>query len=156
MSEEKNDQVQGQEGLDVQKYLSAIEELKRSSVPIEQYNQAKKESAELLQAILDGRTASASKQEEQPEVDVRKLIRDTFQEYSDLSDLQLVKNILQIRDISMQNNGSDPFVPAGSQYRPTLEDVSKAKNLAECLQHCVDVSDGDNTVFIRELARITR
>lgn len=156
---EENAKVPQQEesAVDVKKYLDAIENLKQTHVPRELYEEAKSESATLLQAILDGSQASGSKADPKPEKpDVKALARDTFSEDCDLSDLQVVKNILAIREATLTDKGIDLFVPQGSQYKPTLDDISRAKNLAECLQHCVDVAEEDSTIFMRELARITR
>lgn len=72
-----------------------------------------------------------------------------------ISDIQYVKDALAYREKCIAEGYGDPFVGKGEKYVPDEREAEKAENLANCLKHCIEYSEGDNQVFLNELNRIT-
>ena len=54
----------------------------------------------------------------------------------------------------MAEGKPDPFAPQGKLITASDEDLAAAQKVADALQHCVEVAEGDNLVFTNELQRI--
>lgn len=133
-------------------YIQAINDLKANSVSREQYMKVKDENSRLLDALVKGETIEQTKTEP---VDVDKLRREFFDVGQSQTYLQRMEKMLKIREELIAQGKPDPFVPEGKNIVATDEDIALANRVAEGFQHCVDVAEGDNLVFINEFQRIT-
>ena len=66
---------------------------------------------------------------------------------------QYVNQIRVLREELINRGEKDPFLPYGKNILPNDEDIEKAKKVANVLQECVDIADGDADVFTNELQR---
>ena len=152
--EEELNSVTGNEVDEVtQDYLTTIKELKQNSVDKSKYEQLRLENKRLLDSIVNGQELDLPKQDEMKSV---KELRDTlFNGEQELSNLDFVKNALELRSALISEGKPDPFLPVGNQISPTDYDISTAEKVAQVLQECVDYADGDSGVFTNELQRRT-
>ena len=93
--------------------------------------------------------------EVEEEVDVDALRKELFgKSRRDLSNLEYVDKTLQLRKALMERGEQDPFVmKAGRTSSPEAEDFKKAERVASVLQECVDIADGNDSVFDNEFQR---
>ena len=152
--EEELTSVTGNEVDEVtQDYLTTIKELKQNSVDKSKYEQLRLENKRLLDSIVNGQELDLPKQDEMKSV---KELRDTlFNGEQELSNLDFVKNALELRSALISEGKPDPFLPVGNQISPTDYDIQTAEKVAQVLQECVDYADGDSGVFTNELQRRT-
>lgn len=145
-----------EETVDVQKYLDEIQKLKENSVPRTDLDKLKDENKALLEALLNGK--EPAKEEEKTEGPTIQELRNKLygKGAEDLTDLEYIEETLLLRQKLIDEEGIDPFVPMGRKYSPDANDIYCAQKLAEGFQHCVDVAQGDNTVFLNEITRITK
>lgn len=155
MEDERNDQQEEMQENPADKYLEEIKRLKQTTVSRDDYNAIRDENKKLLEAIVEGKTfESSSTDEATPSME--ELRKELYGGGIDkMTDLDMVTKTLQLRQMIIDEGGEDPFVPVGQKISPDYNDYASAQRLAEGLQHCVDIADGDNSVFIREVARIT-
>ena len=145
-----------EETVDVQKYLDEIQKLKENSGPRTDLDKLKDENKALLEALLNGK--EPAKEEEKTEGPTIQELRNKLygKGAEDLTDLEYIEETLLLRQKLIDEEGIDPFVPMGRKYSPDANDIYCAQKLAEGFQHCVDVAQGDNTVFLNEITRITK
>lgn len=145
-----------EEDSSVQKYIDTITELKRTSVSRAEYDKVCDENRKLLTSIVNGTAMENSSTESPATPTIDELRNQAYGKDCDvLTDLEYVKTVLNLRDAVMEATGHDPFIPDGKKYTATLEDQVAAQRTYDGLAHCVDIADGDNSVFLREFARIT-
>lgn len=132
--------------------VQAINELKQNSVSKEEYNKVKAENQKYLKALIDGSYIDNT-QPKDP-VDVDALRKDLFSG-KELSNLEFASKALELRNALIDQEGVDVFVAKGSKLMPTTEDYEAAQRVADAFQSCIDVADGNNEIFTRELMRIT-
>ena len=132
--------------------VQAINELKQNSVSKEEYNRVKAENQKYLKALIDG-TQIVETTPKQP-IDIDSLRKDLFSG-KDMSNLEFASKALELRNALIDRDGVDVFVAKGSKLVPTTEDYEAAQRVADAFQSCIDVADGDNEIFTRELMRIT-
>lgn len=151
-----------EEGVDVQKYLDEIQRLKETTVPREENDKLKAENKALfdkcrsmIEMTMEGK---GKMEEENPEGPTIQELRNKLygKGSEDLTDLEYIEGTLLLRKKLIDEEGIDPFVPIGRKYSPDANDIYCAQKLAEGFQHCVDVAQGDNQVFINEITRITK
>ena len=131
-----------------------IKEIKENSVDKAKYDALQKDMNELVKSVLNGEGLKSVSEETQRKADdIRK---EMFDENGKLTNLEFVKDALELRKQIMKEGKPDPFLPAGTNVEITSDDIQKAKNLAECLEHCVEYADGDSETFTTELMRITK
>lgn len=148
--------MDNENGTEVQKYIDTIEEMKKNTVPRSDYDRVRDENTRLLQSLVDGKSFENSSTEEAETASAKELRDLLYGPGSDrLSDLQVAEDTLKLRDVIMKEGGIDPFLPVGKKISPEYQDYEAAERVAKGLQHCVDIAEGDNAVFIRELTRIT-
>ena len=154
MEEEKN-AVSGTESqIDTnQDYISALNEMKKNTVSKEAYDKLREDNKKLLDTIVSGQ--SLEQTEVKQEVDVDALRKELFgKSRRDLSNLEYVDKALQLRKALMEKGEQDPFVmKAGRTSSPEAEDFKKAERVASVLQECVDIADGNDSVFDNEFQR---
>lgn len=134
-------------------YLATIKELKENTVSKEAFDKVMKENKILLDSYVNGvpSQAQAPKKDEGPSLDQLRVA--AFN--TDQTNLQFVSNALAFRKKMIEEKGIDPFVPLGSKYIPTEEDVAAAQRVADVYQQCIDASDGDSAVFTALLQKRT-
>lgn len=131
-------------------YISALNEMKRNSVPVEKYDKLLAEQKKLLEAYCNGNPLASENLP--PKKTIEELRRDLFDpKGSNELNLNYVKNALELREQIMNNGGIDPFLP--NDYHD--DDVATAARVACAFQHCIDYADGNPDLFTSELQRIT-
>lgn len=152
-----------EEAVDVQKYLDEIQKLKETTVPRKENEKLKAENEALFdkyKSLLEMTVEGKGKMddEENPEGPTIQELRNKLygKGSEDLTDLEYIEGTLLLRQKLIDEEGVDPFVPMGRKYSPDANDIYCAQKLAEGFQHCVDVAQGDNTVFLNEITRITK
>lgn len=131
--------------------VQAINELKQNSVSKEAYNKVVAEKNKYLKALIDGSQVEST-QQKQP-VDIDALRKDLFGK--ELSNLDFAKKALELRNEIIDKEGKDIFVGKGSKFTPDEHDYETAQKVADGLQSCIDIADGNSEIFTRELMRIT-
>lgn len=153
--EEENKAVSGTESqIDTtQDYISALNEMKQNTVSKEAYDKLRADNKKLLDTIVSGQSLEQTEVKE--EVDVDALRKELFgKSRKDLSNLEYVDKALQLRKALMEKGEQDPFVmKAGRTSSPEAEDFKKAERVASVLQECVDIADGNDSVFDNEFQR---
>ena len=136
-----------------QDYISALSEMKKNTVSKEAYDKLRADNKKLLDTIVSGQSLEQTEVKE--EVDVDALRKELFgKSRRDLSNLEYVDKALQLRKALMEKGEQDPFVmKAGRTSSPEAEDFKKAERVASFLQECVDIADGNDSVFDNEFQR---
>lgn len=129
-------------------YIDAIQELKANSVSRDEYNKIKEENKKLLDTLVSGGQIEV---EEKP-VDLKELRNDLFNKQNQ-TNLEYVEKTLKLREELMKRGEKDPFL-GNSINGYTEEDIAIANRVANGLQHCVDVANGNSAMFNAELERI--
>lgn len=137
-------------------YVQALSELKANSVPKADYEQLRQQNQKLLKSIIDGGPSPVQKEEAKPSETVDQLRADLFNGKKELSNLEYVTKALELRKQLIDSGQADPFLPEGHKITPTYDDERAAERVAEGLQHCVDVAEGNEDVFMNEFNRIVR
>lgn len=141
---------------ETQKYIDTINQMKANSVSRSEYDKIRDENKKLLEAIVQGNNVETSSTEEAAKPSIQELRNKAYGKGAeDLTDLEYVSTVLDLRDALLEEEGVDHMIPAGKKYSPDLNDQHCAQKAYEALRHCVDVADGDNEVFIQEITRIT-
>lgn len=134
--------------------VQAINELKEKMVPREDYLKVLEERNKYCKALIDGTTEPSNAPKKAEPVDIDKLRTDLFTK--DLSNLEFVEKALTLRNEIIDKEGKDIFVGSGEKLVPTEEDYRAAQRVADGLQECVTIADGNSEIFTRELMRITK
>lgn len=132
-------------------YIAAINELKANTVSRDLYNKLKDENKNLLNTLISGGQLEAPIEEK---IDVAVLRKELYGGDQTLSNLDYWTKTMKLREAIIQEGKPDPFVPQGKNIVATDEDVATAQRVAQGIQHCIDVAEGDNLVFTNELQRI--
>lgn len=130
--------------------VQALSELRQNSVTKDQYNKVIAERDRYAKALFNGTSEDIGKKEP---VDIDALRKDLFTK--DLSNLEFAEKALALREAIIDKDGVDIFVGKGEKLAPTDEDYRAAQKVADGLQSCVEIADGDSDIFTRELMRIT-
>lgn len=137
-------------------YVQALNELKSNSVPKSDYERLRLENQKLIKSIVDGGPSPIQAEPVEPQESIQDLRKDLFDGKRPLSNLEYVTKALELRQRLINSGETDPFLPNGHKLTPTYEDEQAAQRVAEGLQHCVDVADGNEDVFMNEFNRIVR
>lgn len=133
-------------------YIEVINDLKANSVSKDKYQKLKDENKRLLDSLVNGQqveTPNTSKKISNDE-----LRKDLFTK--NLSNLEFVEKTLQLRQNILDEKGEDIFAPDGPQFAFSDEDKRDAQRVADALQYCVEVADGNSAIFTNELQRILK
>lgn len=145
--------VSGEDVIDEQDYIQAITELKANTVSKEQYiKKLKAENKNLLDALVNGQQIDAPASTVDPD-EIRKKL---FNADGNLSNLEYVKAMLELRTELISRGERDPFLPVGEKVRDSAEMYAAAQRVADGLQYCVDFAEGDSGIFTAQLQRITK
>lgn len=136
-------------------YAAAIKELKDKTVSREEYEKLRGEHKALTKALAEGKKPEVVEVDTSTEKTTDEL-KAFILKNKDMSNLDYVKNALELRERMLKSGKPDPFAP-NSRLRPTTEqELANAKKVADILQECVDASNGDSRVFNTELQRRMR
>ena len=138
------------ENLSAKEYVENIKKLKASTVSKEEYDRLLADRAELARALIDAQpgTGGGSGNEGKDAPSIEDLRKSLFGAGSEsLSNLDFVKNALELRKQVIATGGYDPFVPQGAKARATPEDYDAAQRVADVLEDCVEKADGDSGAF---------
>lgn len=137
-------------------YISAINEMKKNTVSRESYEKLVKERNQLADAVING----SGYETEQPRetVSIQELRNSLFSEEAcdkGMSCMEVTKRALALRNALIAAGEVDPFLPVSRSFAPTAEDREQAELAATVYQECLDIANGDATVFQSELMRRT-
>lgn len=135
-----------------QKYLDAIAELKKNSVPRAEYDKIRDENTMLLNSIVSGKAIETASAEEANKPTIEELRKKYFK-LEGHPNLDCVQTVLDIRDATIEQGDKDPFLAFGQKIAPNEEDINKANNVAKVLRECIEYADGDDQLFTNELQR---
>lgn len=131
-------------------YISAINDLKANSVDRSLYNKLKDENKRLLDTLISGGQIENPKEK----ADINQLRKELYGGDQTMSNLDYWTKTMELREAIIDSGKPDPFVPQGKNIVATDEDKATAQRVADGIQHCIDMADGDNVVFTNELQRI--
>ena len=134
-------------------YISAINEMKKTTVPKEKYEKLAEENKRLLEALVAGEKIEPK---EEKKIDVNALRKELYSGECELNNLEYVDKTLKLRKALIDAGERDPFLPIGDKVDITSETVEKAETVAQVLQECVDFAEGDSGIFTAELQRRTK
>lgn len=154
MTDEMTNSVSGNENVeqDTNNYIEAIKEMKANSVSRDSYDKLKEDNRQLLEALINGGQIDIPTAEE-PTMSAQEAI-DNFHQLAGRKkgrplDCEFATEALKMRDIVLQEKGEDVFLPSN----PTDVDYKNAADVVAFLSYLVEVSDGNNEVFEREMNR---
>lgn len=152
-NQELNTRIEAQNTeVDNNQYIEAINEMKRNSVDRSEYDKLKDENKKLLNSLINGDPyAQQEKVEKRTAEEIR---AELFSK--DLTNLEFIKDALELRQTVIENTGKDIFVADGINITPTQFDYDTAQRVANVLQDCVDYADGNPEVFRAEMQRVTK
>ena len=140
-------------------YISAINELKKNTVPKSEYAKLKEENKRLLDNVINGTELpeEMKSRQEEPKVDIAALREELYGGKKELSNLEYMEKTLELRDALMANGEPDPFVSNGVKIDnpPTRETYERAQELADIYRECIEYAQGDSALFTQELQRRT-
>lgn len=134
---------------DNQDYIDTINELKKNTVSKTDYEKLKADNKRLLDSVLNGEQKEVVV--ETPKTPIEDLKHQTF--FSENTNLQYVKGVLEIRDRLMAEGKPDPFLPNNSIRPITQTDIDDANLVASVLKECIDYAGDDSLLFTNELQR---
>lgn len=151
---QENEQNDVEQGPVNNQYIDAINDLKKTTVPKDDYEQLKAENAKLLKSLIDGSgIAQASSNDEPASADeLRTILFDGRQ----LTNLEGWTAALALRERLLLDGQRDPFTDYHVDPKNNdLEAADKAQRVADIVKECIDYAQGDSELFTQELARRT-
>ena len=159
MEETKNPNIEsGNENVEVDNnnYIETIKEIKKNTVPREQYEKLKEENKELLNSLINGGQVEMIDTTTKPSIEeLRKELFSKEAADKGMTNLEFVTKSLELRNAIIKSGGTDPFLPVGKGIEITRDDVEAAEFTAQQFQECIDIADGNSEVFTAELMRRT-
>lgn len=149
MTDEQNEQTN-----EYQTYIDEIQNLRENTVSKDQYEKKCEENRKLIQSLANG-TPLPGVEQEPPKPSIEEL-RKKLANGDQLSNLEYVKTVLDLRNSLIEKGEQDPFVPQGANVKPEATDWATAQRVADAFQSCIDYADGDSEIFTTELMRITK
>ena len=135
------------------KYIEEIENLKKNTVSIAEYQKLKDENKQLFESLKNNIGDDGSSDSDDQNIGIDELRKSLFNEDND--NLEFWKKSLMLRNRLIEEGQQDPFLPIGHNVVPTQEDVDAANRVAEGIEQCIKYAKGDPVVFTNELQRIT-
>lgn len=134
-------------------YIEIIENLKKSTVPREQYDKVMKDNKALANALMTSKPESTDESEHvATDEEVAALRKKLFKTNSGITNLDYVKTALELRTALMSRGEPDPFLPNSEDARKEFSEET-AVEIAEGLASIVEYADGDAALFNSELKR---
>lgn len=135
-------------------YVEAINQLKANSVNKTEYDKLKAENQKLLKSIINGETIDPESIPAAP--DINELRKSLYGgEGFEGTNVEFVQKVMDLRNAVVEKYGeeADPFLPHGREYTLTPQDYVTAEKVANNLQECLDIANGDSHLFTMELQR---
>lgn len=134
------------EQMDAENYIDIVKKLKENTVSKEDYEKLKEENKKLANTIANGLTVQPKEEPKKAEVDINELRKNFLKENQ--SNLEYAQNVLALRNALMENNPEDdPFLPKGHNINATEQDKIDAQNVADVLEQCIELADGNSDAF---------
>lgn len=134
-------------------YIEIIENLKKSTVPREQYDKVMKDNKALANALMTSKPGSTDEGKHvATDEEVAALRKKLFKTNSGITNLEYVKTALELRTALMSRGEPDPFLPNSEEARKEFSEET-AVEIAEGLASIVEYADGDAALFNSELKR---
>lgn len=139
--------------------IKEVNELKKNSVPKEDYEKLKEEHNKTLKAIINGDIEGLDLPEQPTSSsDNLEIIKNCRNDLAnkELNNLDYVKTALKLRQAVIDEYGEekDPFLPTGHNVVIENSDIETANRVADTLQDLVEKANGDSQYFTNELSRI--
>lgn len=148
MTEEKVETVETPET----NYIDIINKLKADSVSKEEYERVVKDNKVLAENLAFSKASPEEEKTPPTTEDITKL-RERFVSSHNESNLDFIRNVLDLRDAILETGGRDPFLPTNTDYVENEADQAKCQAIADGLRQMVDYSDKDAALFNSELKR---
>lgn len=134
-------------------YIEALSSMKQNTVSKEDYNKLKTENKKLLDALIEGKQIEAPASQ----VDIDGIRQELYGDRdASIDPLDYVTKTLKLRNAIIDNGGDDPALPSGHMYTPNSLDKETSQKVADVLQECVNIADGNTAVFMSELQRVLK
>lgn len=134
------------ETIDADNYIDIVTKLKENTVSKEDYEKLQEENKKLANTIANGLTVQPKEEPKKAEVDINELRKNFLKENQ--SNLEYAQNVLALRNALMENNPEDdPFLPKGHNINATEQDKIDAQNVADVLEQCIELADGNSDAF---------
>ena len=112
----------------------------------EDYEKLQEENKKLANTIANGLTVQPKEEPKKAEVDINELRKNFLKENQ--SNLEYAENVLALRNALMEKNpDDDPFLPKGHNINATEQDKIDAQNVADVLEQCIELADGNSDAF---------
>lgn len=129
-------------------YIEQIKQLKNNTVSKEAFEELEAEHKRLIGELVNGQTTIV---EAEVIPDINQMRKELFTVDQQFYNLDYAQRILALRKAIMQSGGQDPFLPSGINANPTTIDEETAQRVADVLEQCIEVAQGDNGVFTAAL-----
>jgi hypothetical protein len=134
------------EQMDAENYIDIVKKLKENTVSKEDYEKLQEENKKLANTIANGLTVQLKEEQKKAEVDINELRKNFLKENQ--SNLEYAENVLALRNALMEKNpDDDPFLPKGHNINATEQDKIDAQNVADVLEQCIELADGNSDAF---------
>lgn len=134
------------EQMDAENYIDIVKKLKENTVSKEDYEKLQEENKKLANTIANGLTVQPKEEQKKAEVDINELRKNFLKENQ--SNLEYAQNVLALRNALMEKNPEDdPFLPKGHNINATEQDKIDAQNVADVLEQCIELADGNSDAF---------
>ena len=120
-----------------------LADLKKKFVSKEDYDKVVKDRQTLIDAIMEGREDDLIPKPEE-KVDADKIVKEILVQDNNMSDIEYMTKVLQVRDARIEAGQRDPFLQENYEER----DVESANNFADNVRECIELAKGDNASFI--------
>lgn len=135
-----------EEQMDAENYIDIVKKLKENTVSKEDYEKLQEENKKLANTIANGLTVQPKEEQKKAEVDINELRKNFLKENQ--SNLEYAENVLALRNALMEKNpDDDPFLPKGHNINATEQDKIDAQNVADVLEQCIELADGNSDAF---------
>lgn len=133
--------------------IEALTEMNKTHVKKELYDRMKAERDQLISAVVKGEQVKV-KEEEKP--DINKLRKNLFSNNAGISNIEYWDSTLKLRNALIEAGHPDPFMSTGDKSNPYALAPERAEAVAQVMQECLDLADGDPGIFIAEQQRRTK
>lgn len=125
--------------------LNQVEEMKKNSVPKEQYQKLVEKNKLLMKKIVEG---GGQEDKASDPVDLTKLREEIFGDNVEtLSNRDFWDKVLTLRHERLKNEGVDIFLPKGTKTRYTREDYDSANKVDEVISQMLEDSKDNPQLF---------
>lgn len=136
-----------------EQYIAAINELKSTTVSRDTYNKLKAENKQLLNSLVSGSIPDGlvpTSTEKKPTIEElrAKIASDKFS-----SPIEYAQIALDLRSAVMEEGGEDPFCSFSTRGQITHQEREDMAQVAELLDGCMELADGDSGIFMAQLQR---